>query len=321
MKSAILSLLGAAVLGAMNVSAQTLTGIESVEYDSVNNRYLISNKTNIIAQSATNGAWSFLGQGATSQYGMEIVKNVLYTLTGTVGVKGYDLTTGSEVFSVPLAGSQMLNGITGDGDSLIWITDTFGKSITQVNVTSKQFKKIVTAFSGQPNGIYFDKSKNRLVFINWGNNVQVNTVDLTNNTVASAKTTDRGNCDGITRDRAGNWYISCWLPQPGVFKIAPDFSGSLTAVPGTFSNPADMDYNHTADIIAVPNTTGNTVALVQLNNPVSLHSPAFSTKAKPQGVFWWNAGGMVMFDVNNPNGSGLYNIRGRSVHSDYRSGR
>jgi hypothetical protein len=274
MKLSLIATITLALLASSKLSGQALTSIESVEYDSVNNRYLISNKTNIIAQSATDGSLSVFGQGAVAEFGMETMQGALYAVVGK-GVKGYDLTTGKEVMTASITGAQMLNGMASDGDSLLWVTDTFGKSITQINVKNKQspvVQKIVATTPGQPNGIYFDKGGNRLVIINWGNNVQVHTVDLSaaTKTAVSVKTTDRNNCDGITRDQAGNWYIACWLPAPGVFKIAPDFSGALTPMTGTFAEPADMDYNPVANVIAVPNTTSKTIGLIQLGNGVGL---------------------------------------------------
>jgi hypothetical protein len=299
----------------LGASAQTLTGIESVEYDSSGNRYLISNKTSIIAQSAVNGALSVFGQGAVAEYGMEIMQGVLYAVVAG-GVKGYDLATGSQVVNAPIPGGQMLNGMASDGDSLLWVTDTFGKSITQINVKNRQnpaVKKIGSATPGQPNGIYYDKPANRLVFINWGGNVQVNTMNLATNAVASVKTTDRTNCDGITRDKAGNWYISCWQPAPGIFKIAPDFSGAVTAMPGTFANPADIDYNPVADVIAVPNTTGNTIGLIQLDNAVAIRKPAHGSAQPARERLELFQGGQWILNVEAEHPARLYLVNGHAL--------
>ncbi len=259
----------------MPVMAQSLTGIESVEFDSSHNRYLISNGDNIIAQSASDGTLSVFGSG-TAKFGMEVMDGVLYAITDG-GVKGYDLETGEEVVDVPLTGT-MLNGMASNGENLLWITDTFGTSVTQVNVEDKQnptVEKIVASTPAQPNGIYFDSLVSRLVFINWGNNVEIQSVLLTDpNAIKTEMSTSLGNCDGITRDRAGNWYVSCWVPESGVYKIAPDFSGVAVPIEGDFENPADMDYNPLDDVVVVPNTGNNSISLIQLENPVSLRFPA-----------------------------------------------
>jgi sugar lactone lactonase YvrE len=105
------------------------------------------------------------------------------------------------------------------------------------NRQSPQVRKIVASTPGQPNGIFYEKGKNRLVFVNWGNNAPISAVDLGDSKVTTVKATDRGNCDGITRDRTGNWYISCWVPQPGVYKLAPDFSGSPVAMSSGSTRP------------------------------------------------------------------------------------
>jgi hypothetical protein len=59
------------------------------------------------------------------------------------------------------------------------------------NKQSLQVKKIVASTPGQPNGIFYEKSKNRLVFVNWGNNAPISAVDLSDNKV-------RLNCDGLS---------------------------------------------------------------------------------------------------------------------------
>jgi hypothetical protein len=249
--------------------AQTLTTIESVEYDSANNRYLISNATNIIAQSATDGKLTVFGNGPKADLGMEILKGVLYAVVGRNVVKGYDLTTGSQVFTTTVADGQWFNGMTTDGDSLIWVTDSFGDKIIQINVNNKQTPKI-TKFAidtaGKSNGIYYEKEKKRLVWVNWGDKMKINTWDLVALKEGVAKNTEINNCDGLVRDRIGNWYVSCQDPNSGVFKFAPDFSGNAIPVEGTYSNPADMSYNSKEDIIAVPNTKPISISLIKLNN-------------------------------------------------------
>jgi hypothetical protein len=267
MAQAIVSLLGAltlALLASSGLPWQQMSDIESVEYDPIGNRYFISNTTHILVRSAEHGKLTVFGRDAAAEFGMEIMQGVLYAVVGAY-VKGYDLENGKQVLSVAIPGTRLLNGMASDGDSLLWVTDTYGQTITQIHVDKSlqpRVQQIAAATPGQPNGIYHDASGNRLIFVNWGRDSQIQSLELKDKSLVTIKKTDRTNCDGITRDNQGYWYISCWGPEPGVFKIAPDFSGDLVSMPGTFSRPADMDFNPQAGLVVVPNASSHSLGFI-----------------------------------------------------------
>jgi len=73
-----------------SVQAQTLTNIESVEYDPSQNRFFISNSSNII-QRAEDGTLDFFGN-ATASHGMEVMGDNLYDISNNT-VKAFELVT------------------------------------------------------------------------------------------------------------------------------------------------------------------------------------------------------------------------------------
>ncbi|NBP75633.1 MAG: hypothetical protein EBU61_06340, partial [Crocinitomicaceae bacterium] len=89
-----------------------LSGPESIDFDPVNNRYLIANSSNgKIMQRSSNGTISqFVGGISPNPYGIEVVGTTVYACCSGK-VLGFDLTTGLQVFSVNL-GASFLNGIT-----------------------------------------------------------------------------------------------------------------------------------------------------------------------------------------------------------------
>jgi len=100
-----------------------LNGPESIDFDPLNNRYLIANKNDgKIMQRSSNGTISqFVGGISPNPYGIEVVGTTVYACCSGK-VLGYDLTTGLQVFSVNL-GATFLNGITHDNSGNLFVTD------------------------------------------------------------------------------------------------------------------------------------------------------------------------------------------------------
>jgi hypothetical protein len=90
-------------------------------------------------------------------------------------------------------------------------------------------------------------------------------MDLTTNAVSTILTTNHGNCDGIARDAAGDFYISTWSGQ-NVVKYNNAFSEGPTVVATGLSNPADIFFNTTDLVLGIPNSGNNTVTFVSFSS-------------------------------------------------------
>lgn len=64
-----------------------------------------------------------------------------------------------------------------------------------------------------PNGIIYDGANNRCVFVTWGSNSPIQAMSLADSTISTLATSTYSNSDGITRDPAGFWYVTCWGKQ------------------------------------------------------------------------------------------------------------
>ncbi len=242
--------------------AQSLSGVESVEYDPVNGQYLTSSDGTSIVAIAPNGALSHFGTGLQADYGMEVVNGTLFTIVGG-SVKGYDLTSATEVMAMPISGAGFLNGMGNNGTDRLWVSDFSAKKIYEVdisNLNSPSYTTVVSNTVSTPNGIVHDDANNRILFVNWGSNAAIKAVDLTGHGVSNVvANTGLGNIDGIDKDSEGNWYISSWSPAR-ITKYGNDFSTTETiTVPG-ISNPADICYAPETDTLAIPG--GNQVLFV-----------------------------------------------------------
>jgi len=255
----------------ISVNAQAYNGPESIEYDAANDRWLVANSGNgeIIARANDGTQTVFVSGMSTGPYGIEIVGNTVYACDGG-RIKGYDLTTGTQVANVNLGGT-FLNGITHIGTDL-FITDFSAKEIYRLNTLNNAFNIYITGLVKSPNGIIYDDINDRLVMVNWGTNAPIIGINLADSTYATLTTTTLGNCDGIAMNCSGQFYVSSWSPE----RISR-FENDFVATPVNMNivgldNPADIFYNQVEDTLGIPNSfaSTSTVTFVQYNDCNSL---------------------------------------------------
>ena len=254
----------------INLFAQ-YSGPESVAYDSVQKRYLISNTTSgNILQRTQNGTVSTFVTGAASARGIVIYNNKLYVACNTI-IKGYDHTSGSLIMNVTVTGSAFLNDLTVDNNGILYASDFNANKIYKISTVSQAFWVYVAATGSQPNGVYWDGPRNRLLFCCWGANAPIKSVNLSDSSVSTAVNTTFSNCDGITMDKNNNVYVSSWGSQ-SVFKYNVTLTSSPVVAASGLNNPADIFVNKLSDTLVVPNAGNSTVSFYFLNNPTSISS-------------------------------------------------
>ncbi len=241
---------------------QSYTNIESVEYDAGENRFLVSNSNSII-QRASDGTLSYFGSGSAS-HGMEVMNGYLFACSSGTRLKAFELDSEDEVMNLNIPSAGFLNGLTNDGNNKLWATDFSNDRIYEFDVTdvdNPTYNIVVYDTEGTPNGIVYDGSNNRLIYVTWGSNASIKAVDLDDYSVTTLTNTPYGSIDGIDEDNNGDYYIAYWQPA-GVSKYDSDFSGSPTtiSVPG-INSPADICYAKEIDSLAIP-SGGNQVLFV-----------------------------------------------------------
>jgi Secretion system C-terminal sorting domain len=276
--------------------AQTLNGPESIEWDEANNRWLIGNTGNgtIIARSTSGVLSSFVSGIPSGPYGIEILGNVLYACSGST-IRGYNLTTGASVFTLNV-GATFLNGLTSDGTNFLYATDFSAKRIVKIDTAAGTFTNIATGLAKTPNGILYEGANNRCLYVTWGANASIMAIDLTTFAVTTVLATTLSNCDGITKDSCGNYYVTSWGNNK-LNKFNNTLTGTSTVVPGTLSSPADIDckYGTTQDEIGITNNS-NTLSFVTVIKPdvtISEASGVLSTIATYQTYQWYLNGVLI----------------------------
>lgn len=250
-------------------SAQVLNGPESIEWDEANSRWLIGNKGNgtILARSEAGTLSNFVTGIPSGPYGIEILGNVLYACEGGF-IRGYDLASGSNVFTLNLNGT-FLNGLTSDGVGNLYATDFSAKKIFKVDVNAVTFSTLASGLAKTPNGIIFDGENDRCLYVTWGTNAPINAINLTTNAISTVLATTLSNCDGITRDSCGNYYVSSWGNNK-LNKFDKSLTGTFTALSGTLSSPADIDtkFGTITDVIGNTNSN-NTLTFTSIDLPLA----------------------------------------------------
>jgi len=238
------------------------TSPESVVYDSVYNRWLVTNQGGIIKQrnNATGVVTDFAPAGSGS-HGIRIYNGRVYACVGST-IKGFSLATGTQEFTATLSGASFLNGMGIDQSTgIAYISDFTGQKIYKLNLNTGVWWIYVPTAGGQPNGVYFDAPRNRLLICYWGTNAAIKQVNLADSSLTTITNTGFNNCDGIYLDKYDNVYISSWSPAPAkILRYDINFSLPVAIVINSgLSSPADIYINKNSDTLGVPNSGNNTV--------------------------------------------------------------
>ena len=242
---------------------QFYNGPESIEFNSTDNSYFISNSNNgqILKYNEDESLSVFVNNVGNGPHGLEIVDNVLYACSGS-RIKGYNILSGEEVLNYNIGGT-FLNGITHFIDGLgVWlfVTDFSAKKLYRLDINNQEHVEVMS-FTKNPNGIFYDFYDDRLIIVFWGNNAGVYELDVTDeSSLVLIENTQLNNLDGITMDECGNFLISAWSTN-SVHRFSNDFSESEIVVSG-LSNPADIYYNWNNNILAIPNSGNNSVSFI-----------------------------------------------------------
>jgi SMP-30/Gluconolactonase/LRE-like region len=245
--------------------AQSLSSIESCEFDPIQHRFLVSNGSSVAIVNSSGTAIGSLPGAASAAYGMEVVNDHLFAINGSA-VKVFSLADGSLLGTANISGASFLNGMASDGANRIWVTDFSAKKIHEIDFTDLAAPVVTVAVSNTsvtPNGICYDAANNRLVFVSWGSNASIRSVNLSDYTMTTlVANTGLGNLDGIDLDAYGNYYVASWSPNR-ITKYASEFTSSSTiTVTGGLNSPADIAYAPEIDTLIIPNSGNQTVRFV-----------------------------------------------------------
>lgn len=289
------------------VFSQDFNQPESVVYDALNDRYLVSAVGNYntadgaVYQLSRNGSSSlFISSGLTDPKGMVIIGETLY-LTDVRSLKAFDVTSGNMLFNRQPPSAQFLNDICADSSGNLFITDMIAYKIYKFNIESKEFEdfepegSIIT-----PNGILYDNRFDRLVFVSYVSPGTISEVDLETMQVYKLKSIPYNYLDGITIDNLGNFIISAWgsdIPTQKVGSIITlkgNMGAAALLILNQLPGPADIFYNTFNDTLVIPLMNYGMIQYMKFGEPSQPRAPTLvfpskgSSEAGPEIKLKWN---------------------------------
>lgn len=210
----ILCLIIASSLSLSFLHSQELTSPESIVWDHVSERYLISNAGDGLLRAIDrDGETSIYGLEAKASHGLVILGDRLYACYRT-SIRSYDLYSEAlvDVYSIP--GSKFLNGICADDEDQLYLTDFTNKSIYKVKLdadgdmkSSSMWKRLDRI----PNGIAYDDRKDEIMVLTWGSDAEIFCLERSTATIKMRESSGYDNLEAILIEN-GEIYVSAWSP-------------------------------------------------------------------------------------------------------------
>jgi Secretion system C-terminal sorting domain len=232
-------------------------------------------------------------------YGIEILGDKVYACSGGF-IRGYNLSNGANVFNLNVGGT-FLNGLTSDGINFLYATDFSAKKIFKIDVAATTFTTIASGLVKTPNGILCEPEFNRCLITSWGANAPIVAINLTTNAITTVLATTLSNCDGITKDSCGYYYVTAWGNNK-LNKFDYTLTGTFTVIPGTLSSPADIDcrFGDTFDTVGIPGGGVLSFPEILRPNPVITNvSNTLSTTTAFESYQWFY-NGTAIAGANSP---------------------
>jgi hypothetical protein len=235
---------------------------ESISYDSINNRWLVTcyGNNNIVEVDSLGQQDIYLNSVITPASD-EISGDTLFISywSGLLGC--YDINTKDTLFlaSIPVIG--FLNGFALDSSGHVFIIDNGGR-ILKFRLSDQAVSIFVD--SGLPTysqDCVFDPVYNRLLLTAYVDNAPIVEVNLADSSLTTLLITQDGDCDGIMLDPLGNVYLSShgsgtlnkYLKSGASFDPAP-----ITIASG-LDGPTEANYDNIHKIIGVPSFNSHRV--------------------------------------------------------------
>lgn len=244
--------------------AQLLDEPESVTFDAIRNRYLVSNVANgAIVQIDSNGVQSYFNTDLEMTVGLHIIGDTLFAASNGgayPGLLGFDLNSGEMIIQLPLTGMALLNDIASDTSGFLWVSEYENDRLYRIDRSDFSYIAFGVGVFSFPNGLLFDDDNNRLLIADASFQGPIYALDLASMTLSVAVYTNLA-VDGIAEDHLGNIYVSHW-GTGSVYMYEPTFTQPRTvAVSGQY-NPADIFFNLQDTVLAIPNFGADLLRLV-----------------------------------------------------------
>lgn len=242
---------------------QSYNNPESITYDKVSDRYFISNKAGntIVQLNSDHKQTDFVSSDLNAPKGLLIVGDTLISVNNT-SVQGFLLSDASRAFNISIEGSVFMNDVTTDNKGNLYVSDTSTGKIYQISIKTGEYSTLVDSLVS-PNGLLYDSQRNAILICNWGANAKIQSFSLSDSTLNVLVTTELSNLDGLTRDKAGNIYVSSWGSN-AVYRFDASFKNPPVVISEGHNGPADIFIVPESQKLCIPNFNSNKLEFIDL---------------------------------------------------------
>lgn len=206
--------------------------------------------------------------GLDAPKGIRINKGKLYT-TDIDKIIVVDIQQGKIEKTIPVEGAKFLNDVAFDSEGNVYISDTFGNTIYQLNSAGDVSVFVSSDELEGPNGLYVDG--NDLYNAAYGvNEATLKTtkpgrlmkIDLKTKQITPITKEPLGNLDGLEKMANGEWLVTDWIA--GVVYIVSQ-QGQARKIMQGFDGGADIGYDSEEGILIVPHQNDSKLSAYKLS--------------------------------------------------------
>ena len=302
-----------------------LSNPESVVYDSLFDRYLVSNfGDGSIVQIDAGGNQSYFSTALPRIAGLHIKDDMLYVasnLSPYTGVYGFDLATAEMIFEVDIPGSSLMNDVATDTSGYIYVTDYYDHKLYKIDLQEQTYSLFVDTILFWPNGIVFDAPNNRILVVSVeAQGRPIHAVNLEDSTVTVAVFTNLPAMDGLAFDSEGRLYISSWYTD-AIHRYDQSLSNPHEVFSSGHPDPADISVDFTNNILCIPIFYQNRIDFVEIS-PTSIEEPELPKSALVAESYPnpFNSTAIIKYDlpVSSDVVIEVYDILGRRIETLFR---
>jgi sugar lactone lactonase YvrE len=237
---------------------------ESVVFDPVGNRFLISNvgSGSIIAMDDAGKYHKYMPKAFKAPKGLFLKDDMLFVVDPTE-VHVVDASAAAIIDSYQIEGAVALNDIEIDEHGNLYLTDSGANCVFIYNPASRTQEKVISFQMQSPNGIVYDRPRWQMFIVNSAERSPILSLNVQDKSVSIFMDTVYSNLDGIAIDDLGRIYFSSWT-QEMIVEI-PQEQNRFISKRTELKSPADIYYHMPTNELIVPLMNKNKIERISLD--------------------------------------------------------
>lgn len=259
-----LSVMALAIVLAIFLSGSKLKHPESITFDPVGNRFLISNTGNgsIVAMDEDGKISHYMKKAFDAPKGIFLRDGIMYVADVTK-VHIVDVASATITASIDIEGAKGLNDIAIGENSQLYITDLEGNCVYIYDQNSKTQEKIVSPLLKKPNGIIYDRPRWQMFIVGFDKHSPVLSLNTQDKSVNIFMDSIYSELDGIAIDDLGRIFFTSWAEEM-IIEIPQEQNRFITELKG-YPASADLYYHLPTNELLVPRFNENRIDRIKLD--------------------------------------------------------